>query len=167
MWRVDSLEKTLMLGGIRVRRRRGRQRMRCWMASPTRGTWVWVNSGSLWWTGVPGVLWFKGSQRVGHDWVTELNWTKHIYPYCCPENALSRRKKDFSTCGPHLTVFPVFYGNLFFMCLGSPTEESVEQGKIVAIFYMTVIPKCWTLWFIVSATKMWRRSWAKQLAEQL
>ena len=98
-------------------------------------------------------------------WLSD--WTKHIYPYCCPENALSRRKKDFSTCGPHLTVFPVFYGNLFFMCLGSPTEESVEQGKIVAIFYMTVIPKCWTLWFIVSATKMWRRSWAKQLAEQL
>ena len=45
------------------------------MASPTRWTWVWVNSGSLWWTGKPGVLWFTGSQRVGHDWATELNWT--------------------------------------------------------------------------------------------
>ena len=42
------------------------------MASPTRRTWVWVNSGSWWWTGRPGVLWFMGSQRVGHDWVTEL-----------------------------------------------------------------------------------------------
>ena len=47
-----------------------------WMASPTRCTWVWVNSGSLWWTGRPGVLRFMGSQRVGHDWVTELNWTE-------------------------------------------------------------------------------------------
>ena len=46
-----------------------------WMALPTRWTWVWVNSGSWWWTGRPGVLWFMGSQRVGHDWVTELNWS--------------------------------------------------------------------------------------------
>ena len=43
-----------------------------WMASPTRWAWVWVNSGSLSWTGRPGVLRFMGSQRVGHDWATEL-----------------------------------------------------------------------------------------------
>ena len=46
-----------------------------WMASPTRWAWVWVNFGSWWWTGRPGVLQFMGSQRVGRDWVTELNWT--------------------------------------------------------------------------------------------
>ena len=46
-----------------------------WMASPTGWTWVWVDSGSWWWTGRPGMLWFMGSQRAGHDWVTELNWT--------------------------------------------------------------------------------------------
>ena len=46
-----------------------------WMASLTGWTWVWVNSGSWWWTGRPGMLWFMRSQRVGHDWVTELNWT--------------------------------------------------------------------------------------------
>ena len=45
-----------------------------WMASPTQWTWVWVNSRSWWWTGRPGVLKFMGSQGVGHDWVTELNW---------------------------------------------------------------------------------------------
>ena len=45
-----------------------------WMASPTRWMWVWVNSRRWWWTGRPGVLWFMGSQRVGHDWETELNW---------------------------------------------------------------------------------------------
>ena len=39
-------------------------------------TWVWMNSGSWWWTGRPGVLRFMGSQRVGHDWVTGLNWTE-------------------------------------------------------------------------------------------
>ena len=47
-----------------------------WMASLTRWTWVWVNSGRWWWTGRPGVLRFMGSQRVRHDWATELNWTE-------------------------------------------------------------------------------------------
>ena len=45
-----------------------------WMASPTQRAWVWANSRSWWWTGRPGVLRFMGSQRVGHDWATELNW---------------------------------------------------------------------------------------------
>ena len=45
-----------------------------WMASRTQWTWVWVNSRSWWWRGRPGVLRFMGSQRVGHDWTTELNW---------------------------------------------------------------------------------------------
>ena len=44
-----------------------------WMASPTQWIWVWVNSGSWWWTGRPGMLWFVGSQRFRHDWETELN----------------------------------------------------------------------------------------------
>ena len=53
-----------------------------WMASPTRWTWVWVNSGRWWQTGRLGVLWFMGSQRVGHDWATELNWTEEfIFKY--------------------------------------------------------------------------------------
>ena len=72
MWIVDSLGKTLTLGGIGGRRRRGWDD---WMASPTQWTWVWVNSRSWWWTGRPAVLWFMGSQRVEHDWVTGLNWT--------------------------------------------------------------------------------------------
>ena len=74
MPRIDSLEKTLMLGRIGGRRRRGRQRVRWLMASLTRWTWVWANSGSWWWTGRPGMLRFMGSQRVRHDWATELNW---------------------------------------------------------------------------------------------
>ena len=70
MRRTDSFEKTLMLGKIEGGRRRGRQRMRWLMASLTQWTWVWVNSGSWWWTERPGVLRFMESQRVGHDWVT-------------------------------------------------------------------------------------------------
>ena len=45
-----------------------------WIALPTWWTWVWANSRRWWWTGRPGVLQSMGSQRVRHDWVTELNW---------------------------------------------------------------------------------------------
>ena len=74
MQRADPFERTLMLGKIEGRRRRGQQRMRWWMASLTQWTWVWVNSGSWWWTGRPGVLQFIGLQIVGHDWTPELKW---------------------------------------------------------------------------------------------
>ena len=49
-----------------------------WIASPTQWTWVWVRSGSWWWTGKPGVLQSMGSQRVRHDWVTELTVLQNI-----------------------------------------------------------------------------------------
>ena len=58
-----------------------------WMASPTRRTWVWVNSGSWWWIGRPGVLQLMGLQRVRHDWVTELNWSKLWWPTQSPLEA--------------------------------------------------------------------------------
>ena len=74
MGRVDSLEKTLMLGGIGAGEEGDDRGWDGWMASLTQWTWVWVNSGSWWWTGRPGVLRFMGLQRVRHDWVTELNW---------------------------------------------------------------------------------------------
>ena len=67
-----------MLGGIGAGGEGDDRRWYRWMASLTRWTWVWVNSGSWWWTGRPGVLQFMGSQRVGHYWVTELNWTEII-----------------------------------------------------------------------------------------
>ena len=73
---ADSFEKSLMLGKIEGRRRRRQQRMK-WLDGITDSVDMsLVNSGSWWWTGRPGVLWFMGSQRVGHDWVTELNWTE-------------------------------------------------------------------------------------------
>ena len=82
MRRVDSLEKTLMLGRIAGRRRGDDRGWDGWMASSTRWTWVWVNSGSWWWTGRAEVLWFMGLQRVGHNWATELNWIVQEDSFC-------------------------------------------------------------------------------------
>ena len=60
-----------------------------WMASLTRWTWIWVNSGSWWWTGRSGVLQFMGLQRVGHGWVTELNWTDKLVLFVWKQWALT------------------------------------------------------------------------------
>ena len=73
LMRTDSMEKTLRWE--RLKTEGDDTGWDGWMASPTWWTWIWVNSRSWWWTGKPGVLQSMGSQRVGHDWATELNWT--------------------------------------------------------------------------------------------
>ena len=83
MQRADSSEKSLMLGKTQGRKRGDNRGWDGWMASPTQWTWVWVNSGSWCWTGRTGVLRFVGSQRVGHDWGTELNWTEAMNTRWC------------------------------------------------------------------------------------
>ena len=77
MQRTDSLEKTLCWERLKARGEGDNRGWDGWMASSTRWTWVWVDSGSWWWTGRSGVLRFLGSQRVGHDWATEPDWTEH------------------------------------------------------------------------------------------
>ena len=86
MQRTDSFKKTLMLGKIEGRRRRGWQRMRWLVTSPTQWTWVWANFGSWWRTGKPGVLQSMGSQRVRHNLVTEQQQHKQFqrtFPHLC------------------------------------------------------------------------------------
>ena len=78
MRRVDSLEKTLMLGGIGGRRRRGRPRMR-WLDGTTDSMDVSLSELQEFTPGRPGVLWFVGSQRVGHDWATDLIWSERKF----------------------------------------------------------------------------------------
>ena len=70
-WKRSWCWERLRAGGDRDDKRQDG-----WMASPTQWTWVWVDSGSWWCTGRPGVLLFIRSQRVGHDWATQLNWTE-------------------------------------------------------------------------------------------
>ena len=75
MRRTDSFEDTLMLGKIKAGGKGDDREWDGWMASLIQWTWVWVNSGSWWWTGRPGVLQSMGLQRVGLNWVSELNRT--------------------------------------------------------------------------------------------
>ena len=76
MWRTDSFGKTLMWDRLKVGGEGDDRGWDGWMASPMQWTWLWVGSGSWWLTGKPGMLQSMGLQRVGHDWVTELNWTE-------------------------------------------------------------------------------------------
>ena len=92
-----SFEKILMLGKIEGRRRRGQQRMRWLDTSPTQRTWVWVNSGSWWWTRRPGVLQSMGSESDMTEW---LNWTKHglmVHTWFAQVSRLDGRKIYVST----------------------------------------------------------------------
>ena len=84
---VDSLERLWCWEGLGAGGEGDDRGWDGWMASLIWWTWVWVNSGSWWWTGKPGVLWFMGSQRVGHDWATELNWTELIGSPCSPRDS--------------------------------------------------------------------------------
>ena len=76
MQRTDSLKRPWCWERLRAGGEGDNRGWDGWMASLTQWTWVWVNSGSWWCIGRPGVLQSMGSQRVGHDWSTELNWTK-------------------------------------------------------------------------------------------
>ena len=89
MRRIDTLEKTLMLGKTDGRRR---GQMTGWdgcVASPTRWTWIWAGFKSWWWTGKPGILQSMGSHRVEQDWATKLNWPKLQECCSCPLFPLS------------------------------------------------------------------------------
>ena len=83
-WRIPGTKRLWCWEGLGAGGEGDDRRWDGWMASLTWWTWVWVNSRSWWGTGSPGMLRFMGSQRVGHDWVTELNWTElNIHIYMC------------------------------------------------------------------------------------
>ena len=83
LWPPDAKNWLIgkLIGKIEVRERGDNRGWDGWMASLTQWTWVWATSGSWWWTGKPGVLQSMGSQRVGHDWANELNWTELNDPW--------------------------------------------------------------------------------------
>ena len=87
-----------------------------WMASPTWWTWVWVNSGSWWWTGRPGMLRFMGLHRVRHNWATELNWS--------PKG----KQPSYSLEGLMLKLKLQYFGHL--MWRAHTLEKTLMLGKI-------------------------------------
>ena len=78
MWRLTHLRRPWCWERLKAGGEGDDRGWDFWMASPTQWTWVWVNSGSWWWTGRPGMLWFVGSQRVRHDFRTHFSLVYEI-----------------------------------------------------------------------------------------
>ena len=135
MWRADSFEKTLMLGKIVDRRRRGPQRMR-WLHGITDSMDRSLGElQSWWWTGRPGVLRFMGSQRVGHDWATELNWTEL--------NSL--------LCGPTLTSIHDYWKNHSFDYMDVCWQSDVSDFNVLSRFVIAFASfKCVCIYLCVN-----------------
>ena len=93
----------------------------------TQWTWVWVNSGSWWWTGRSGELRFTGSQRVGHDWATELNWTERInLSFLCPRY-LSEKSNAQSFLGDFHTLTWNSFWLLFLPCYLDVHNKNIAE----------------------------------------
>ena len=129
MWRTDSFEKTLMLVVIKGRRKRGQQRMR-WLDGITNlMDMSLVSSRSRWWTGMPGVLQSIGSQRVRHDWVTELNWTKRFTVYFCK----GRQKEGGNLGRVRMVIMYFFFFNMRFPGGSDSKESACNAGDLGSI----------------------------------
>ena len=114
-----------------------------WMASPTRQTWIWVSSGSWWWTGKPGVLQSMGSQRVGHDWPTELNWIMCMYNF-------SSIQKYFISLpsSEHFPIEKAFCHTHGLILYHSEVMEFMKKkNRNPRIHYCLLVETC-TTWFV-------------------
>ena len=137
MQRTGSLEKTLMLGRLKVGEGDNRG-WDGWMASLTQWTWVWVNSGSWWWTGRLRMLQSMGSQRNGHNWATELNWAE-------------------VQCPP-LWKLAVCLCPIVWLCLNlcNPMDYSPTGFSVQGIFLIRTL-----VWVAISSSGVfsWSREW--------
>ena len=127
MWRADSSEKTLMLGKIEGRRRRGWQRI-TWLDGITNSMDMGlVDFGSWWWTGRPGLLRFMGSQRVGHDCMTKLNWTPWKESYDQPRQNMKKQRHYFANKGPSSQGYVFSSGHVWMWELDCEEGRSEER----------------------------------------
>ena len=105
------------------------------MASPTQWTWAWVNSGSWWGTGRPGMLQSMGSQRVGHDWATELNWRRVL-----GETSLPRSFSDWWSYFLVLALLPLCL-YLFIQVPGDSLSFFPLFRSFTKYLFLRVLPK--------------------------
>ena len=117
-------------------------------ASPTQWTWVWINSRSWWWTRRPGVLQFMGSQRVGHDWATELNWTDsdrcEVIPHCSFDLHFSNNDRQAEE--PEINL-PTSAGSW----------KKQENSRKTFISALLTMPKPLTVWITINYGQFWKR----------
>ena len=113
-----------------------------WMALLTQWTWVWVNSGSWWWTGRPGFLQSMGSQWVGHSWETELNWTM-------------KRQGNICICmGKKSWQYPFIVPDGFQVCKCEHSLTTPIQWTNKKVFCFLVFVFCF-LFFYFSQSLWW------------
>ena len=144
MRRADSLKRPWCWERLRAGGEGDNRGWVGWMASRTQWTWVWVNSGSYWWTGRPGVLRFMGLQRVGHDWATELKWKlkklKLQKRMLCPNYQLKRN-------GVTINLDILSYCNRQPQCPSvSPTPSIHMYACVLSRF--CCVQLFWTLWTV-------------------
>ena len=140
MWRADSLGKILMLGKTEGRGEGDDRGWDGWLASLTQWTWVWVNSGSWWWTARPGVLQPMGLQRVGHDWATELNWTEKTWPSCTyPEDEGSGEDGEVRLISNNCNEESKSYMGFTWACLQARMFFSVCKTKCYLLCHFKFI----------------------------
>ena len=106
------------------------------MASPTWWTWIWANSGSWWWTGTPGVLQSTGSQRVGHDGETELNWTDAT---CIPSDPIVKKYQSFNSLTQVLVLSEYAFFLSWRMASYSFSLWGSESGTQAPFFVMNTM----------------------------
>ena len=141
MWRVDSLRRLWCWEGLGAGGEGDDRGWDSWMASPTWWTWVWVNSGSWWWTGRPGVLWFMGSQSRTQliNW-TELNWTdarSKLYYEMSSFWLLHRLHRAFVLILFHWELyFKIFIYYYFYCYIFNPEMLTIEWEKNLIRFSM-------------------------------
>ena len=105
-----------------------------WMATPTRWTWVWVNSRSWWWTGRPGVLWFMGLQRVGHDRATELSVLWGLPRWLSgKESACQCRRCEFNPWVGKIPWRRKWHDPLQYFCLENPMDSGACPAAVHGI----------------------------------
>ena len=149
MWRTDSFEKTLMLGKTEAGGEGDNRGCNGWMASLTQWTWVSVNSGSWWWTGRPGMLRSMGLQRVGHDWVTKLNWIFFASTIYGSQRAPCSQQEDL-----HIALWRPPQGGLFPSHSPSPGPTLQSWFNEIYWFHLKTLPSLGRIQWTVSFSEL-------------